>query len=400
MSWDPEESHPHSHSIRGGRRPGGALLAVLIPLLVLTGAGLALLWPNGERAASRLDLDFGADLVDGTVDAVDDGECVATAPGSDLMCRVASVRIDEGPDEGDVFELEIQDSPTSVRLEDGDKIVLNRVTAADVPPDLRYTFADYQRGKPLVLLAALFAVAVIALGRIQGVRSLVGLAISMVVLVRFVLPSILDGNNAVAVALVGSALIMLAALYLSHGFNERTTTAVLGTFGSLALTGVLAVLFVGLTQITGLADEDARILTIASEHIDVRGLLLGGIIIGALGVLDDVTVTQVSAVWELRQANAALTVRQLYTAGLRIGRDHIASTVNTLVLAYAGASLPLLVLLVQTDRGLGDVLTSETIASELVQTLVGSIGLVASVPITTALAAWVVHGRPAQVGLD
>ena len=381
-------SHGHTHlEPADDRRPQGLLLYVLIPVLVLTLAGVVALWPNSARAESRAAIDFGADLVDGTVELVEDGECLATAPGSDLTCQVATVRLTEGPDKGELFDLELQDSPTTVDLDEGDKIVLNRVDAPDVPPDLLYTFADYQRSTPLVALAVLFFLAVAALGRFQGVRSLVALAVSLFVLVRFVLPSILGGNNAVAVALVGAALIMLATLYLTHGFNERTTTAVLGTFASLLLTGFLAVVFVGLTNITGLADEDARILTIAAERIDVRGILLGGIIIGALGVLDDVTVTQVSAVWELRAANVHMTARQLYRSALRIGRDHIASTVNTLVLAYAGASLPLLILLVQSERALSDVLTSETIASEIVQTLVGSIGLVASVPITTALAA-------------
>lgn len=382
----------HHHRPGGDRRPQGPLLYVLVPVLVVTAIGVALLWPNSGRAASRAALDFGAELVDATVEVVDEGTCLSTAPDSGLTCQVATVRIDEGPDEGDLFDLEIQDSPTSVSLADGDRIVLNRVDAADVPAELRYSFADFQRTTPLVALAVVFVLAVAALGRVQGVRSLVALGVSLLVLVRFVLPSILDGNDAIAVALVGAAMIMLATLYLTHGYNERTTTAVLGTFAALVLTGALALVFVGLTNITGLADEDARILTLAAEKIDVRGILLGGIIIGALGVLDDVTVTQVSAVWELRAANPAMSRRQVYRSALRIGRDHIASTVNTLVLAYAGASLPLLILLVQSERGLGDVLTSETIASEVVQTLVGSIGLVASVPITTALAAVVAHG--------
>ncbi|HEX7166429.1 MAG TPA: YibE/F family protein, partial [Acidimicrobiales bacterium] len=380
--------HAHGATMREGPRPNRALLAVLVPLLALTLVGLLLLWPNADRAASRVDLDFGSELVDGTVERVRRDDCAATAPGSGVQCQVAEVRLEEGPDEGDVFDLEIQESPTSVDLDDGDRIVLNRVTAEEVPEDLRYTFADYQRTTPLIVLAVLFVLAVVTLGRFQGIRSLVGLTVSLLVLLRFVLPSILDGNDAVAVALVGSALIMLAALYLAHGFNERTTIAVLGTFASLLLTGLLAVVFVGVTQITGLADEDARILTVAAQQIDVRGLLLGGIIIGALGVLDDVTVTQVSAVAEIHRADPRLTFRDLYGRALRIGRDHIASTVNTLVLAYAGASLPLLVLFVQAERGLGDVLTGETVAAELVRTLVGSIGLVASVPITTALAAF------------
>jgi uncharacterized membrane protein len=366
------------------------LLIVLSPLLVLVVIGMVALWPNSDRAASNLALDLGGELVKGTVTATHVGGCVATAPGSDVECRVANVRLTSGPDDGEHFDLEIQDSPTSVHLHRGDRILLNRVSAPDVPDDLRYSFADYQRRQPLLLLGALFVVAVVALGRFQGVRALAGLALSLVVLLAFVLPSILDGHDAVVVSLVGASVVMLLALYLAHGVNERTTTAVLGTFISLGLTAVLAVLFVGAARITGLADEDARILTVASQHVDVRGLLLGGVIIGALGVLDDVTVTQVSAVWEIHKADPTQGARSLYTAALRIGRDHIASTVNTLVLAYAGASLPLLVLFVQVQRGWADVVTGETVATEVVRALVGSIGLISAVPITTAIAAWVV----------
>jgi uncharacterized membrane protein len=176
---------------------------------------------------------------------------------------------------------------------------------------------------------------------------------------------------------------------MSHGLTVTTTTAVLGTLASLAITGALALLFVELAKFTGLASEEAAVLQISADEINLSGLLLGGVIIGALGVLDDVTVTQAAAVWEIRRANPTYGSRALYRSALRIGRDHIASTVNTLVLAYAGASLPLLILLVQSNRGLGEALTGEILAEEIVRTLVGSIGLVASVPITTALAAWV-----------
>jgi uncharacterized membrane protein len=391
--------HGHSGSSGGEREPHHrGLLLVLAPLLLLVVVGVFTLWPNSSRVANKFVIDLGGDLVNGTVVSTNKGNCFATAPGSSIGCRVADVRIEGGPDRGTMFSLEIQDSPTSVSLHPGDGIVLNRVTAPDVPPDLRYSFADYQRTSPLILLGVLFFVAVMLLGRFQGVRALAGLALSLIVLLKFVVPAILDGRNAVLVALTGAAVVMLLALYLAHGINERTTIAVLGTFASLALTAALAVAFVGAAKITGLADEDARILTIASQRIDVRGLLLGGVIIGALGVLDDVTVTQVSAVWELHKANPNESARGLYRSALRIGRDHIASVVNTLVLAYAGASLPLLVLFVQAQRPLAGVLTGETVATEVVRALVGSIGLIASVPITTAIAAWVIarprHGEP------
>ncbi len=374
------------------------LFLALAPFLVATVVGLVMLWPDGDRAASALDLGFDSELIDGTVRSAEVGPCNATAPGSDIECRTYGVRLSEGPDAGETIPLELQDSPTTVRLAPGDRIVLALATQPDVPADLRYTFADFQRQRPLALLTLVFVAAVVALGRWRGARALVGLGLSLLVLTRFVLPSILEGNNAIAVSLVGSSVIMLLALYLSHGFNDRTTTAVIGTLASLGLTGVLAAIFVGLTHLTGLADEDARILQVASQQVSLSGLLLGGIIIGTLGVLDDVTVTQVSAVWQLHQANPDMGLRRLYRSALAIGRDHIASTVNTLVLAYAGASLPLLVLFVEVQRGLGDVLTGETVATEVVRTLVGSIGLVASVPITTLLAAVVISGRAGADG--
>jgi uncharacterized membrane protein len=245
----------------------------------------------------------------------------------------------------------------------------------------------------LLLLAGLFAAAVVVLGRFQGVRALFGLAVSLLVLTQFVLPAVLEGSSPLAVALVGSSVIAFVGLYLSHGVSATTTTALLGTLSSLALVGVLASIFVAATELSGVATEEVRIVQIGAEDLNVRGLLLGGMVIGALGVLDDVTVTQVAAVAELRRADPSLPFSKLYRAAVRIGRDHIASTVNTLVLAYAGASLPLLLLFTQAQQGFSDVVNGETVAVEVVRTLTGSIGLVASVPITTALAAVVAAGR-------
>jgi uncharacterized membrane protein len=241
----------------------------------------------------------------------------------------------------------------------------------------------------------LFAVAVLILGRWQGLRALIALGITGVVLVAFAFPSILDGHDPTAVALVAAVVIAVAALYLTHGVDDMTTVALLGTFGALAVTGVLAVVFTHLAHFTGFGSEDSYYLQYASAKIDVRGLVLAGIIIGSLGVLDDVTVTQASAVWQLRAANPSYGPRRLYAAAVTIGRDHIASTVNTLVLAYAGASLPLLLVFAQAGRSLSEVAVGELVAVEIVRTLVGSIGLVAAVPLTTALAALVVtRGEP------
>jgi uncharacterized membrane protein len=369
------------------------LAGVTIGWFVLTIVGLVVLWPSGDRREiDPAALGF-AQLVPGTVTRATVEPCSFAAPEAPVDCDVIAVEITGGPTDGDAAVLEFPIEGGGVALEEGDRIVLNY--AEDAPPEGRYQFADYQRRGPLIVLAVLFAVAVVALGRLRGLAALGGLVISMAVLLWFLLPALLEGSNPVAVALVGASVIAFAALYLAHGVNERTTVALLGTLASLLVTTALALTFAAATTLTGLASEETGFLRAFAGDLDFRGLLLAGIMIGALGVLDDVTVTQVSAVWELSLADPTMTHRSLYGAALRIGRDHIASTVNTLVLAYAGAALPLLLLLVVAERSLGSVLTGEVIAVEIVRTLVGSIGLVASVPITTALAAWLVGNRGA-----
>ena len=225
------------------------------------------------------------------------------------------------------------------------------------------------------------------LARWQGLRALVALGLTFAVLALFVLPAILGGSDPLLVAITAAGVIMFITLYLTHGVSARTSVAVLGTLVSLVLIGLISALFSGITALTGL-DESTGILIGSLGHgIDTRGLLLAGVVIGALGVLDDVTVTQASAIWELRAANEQLTWRQLYSSGLRIGRDHVASAVNTLVLAYAGAALPVMLYSALSSAGTGYILGSEDIAQEILRTLCGSIGIIAAVPITTALAA-------------
>jgi uncharacterized membrane protein len=225
------------------------------------------------------------------------------------------------------------------------------------------------------------------------VRALIGLAASGAVLVAFLVPALLRDEPAVAVALAATVVIAFIALYLAHGVNTGTTVALAGTLAALAITSALAFGVAAATNLTGLADGQAQTLRVTAAALDLRGLLVAGIVVGALGVLDDVTVSQVSIVAALRRANPGLSRRFLYREATKVGRDHVASTVNTLVLAYAGASLPLLLFFVQGDQTVGRLLTSELIAVEVVRMLVGSIGLVASVPITTALAAAVLGPR-------
>ena len=384
-------SHGHgSHLIKVDPATKRLLLWAVTPFIIATLAGVALLWP-GEDKVSLPGAPGGAverfAAVIREVETVND--CQDLPGQENFRCLIVTAELLEGSDEGFQVTLNMVEGPNTRHIAVGDRVVIG--DSSDVPGE-SYYFVDYERRAPLLVLTLLFAAVVIALSRVRGLAALAGLAGSLAILIRFVLPAILAGENPLAVAIVGGACVMFIALYMAHGVNAMTTTAILGTLVSLALTGALAVIFVEAARFTGFGSEEAVFLQVSAQQINLQGLLLGSIIIGTLGVLDDVTVTQASAVWELRIANPAYRAKQLYSAALRIGRDHIASTVNTLVLAYAGASLPLLVLFTLSDRTLGDVITSEVVAEEIVRTLVGSIGLVASVPITTALAA-LVAGR-------
>ena len=264
-------------------------------------------------------------------------------------------------------------------FEVGLQVEVARVSAPGLPE--QFSIVDIPRGAPLALLVPLFVGVVIAFGRLQGLAALVGLAAAAVVIVGWMVPTLLSGREPVVVAVVAAMAVMLVTLPLAHGLSAKTMAAAIGTAAALMLTAGLAWLFVDAAHLTGLASEEAQsVLFVTGRPVDLRGLLLAGIIIGCLGVLDDVTVSQASTAFELRRANPAARPREVYTAALRVGRDHVAATVNTLVLAYAGAALPLLLLFVVGGEPLGGILSSELVAVEIVRSLVGSIGLVAAVP--------------------
>jgi uncharacterized membrane protein len=206
--------------------------------------------------------------------------------------------------------------------------------------------------------------------------------------VLFVVPAILDGSEPLAVAIIGSLAVMLVTISLAHGLGPKSLAAMLGTTVSLLLVAVLALVFTEITNLTGLASEEPALLQLEGIEVSFEGLLLAGMVIGALGVLDDVTVSQASTVLALRRANPELGFGELYRRALEVGRDHVSATVNTLVLAYAGASLPVLLIFGSGELGFVDAVNVELVAQEVVATLVGSIGLIAAVPITTALAAF------------
>ncbi len=255
-----------------------------------------------------------------------------------------------------------------------------------------FIITDAARLDALAVLAIVFVVFILLVARMQGVRSLLGMFVSLLVITQFILPMILAGHDPVLVSVVGSFVQLAVTLYLIYGWARKTHAAVAGMLVSLIITGLLAAFFVGLTRLAGQGAEEALFLRASGASINLRGLLLAGIIIGALGVLDDITISQASAVNELTAANPSLAPFDVFRRAMNIGRDHIASTVNTLVLAYVGASLPLLLLFAIYPQPFGQVVNREFIAEEVVRTLVGSLGLIASVPITTFLASVIFRG--------
>ncbi|GHF26805.1 MULTISPECIES: YibE/F family protein [Streptomyces] len=395
-------SHAHSH---GPAKPVSSHLrkviaAVLVPFAAAVLAGMVILWPGSAPPHQHSGLGLDQQTESGRVVKIEEVDCakVGAQPQQQQQspqggppvtgpCEQATIEVGSGPDKGVTFTEIVQPS-ASRRYTVGEGVVL--AYAPKAPENLRYSVTDVDRNVPMALLAGMFALAVVVIGRLRGVFALVALVISFGVLTMFILPAILQGSDPLLVAVIGGSAIMLIALYMCHGLNARTSVAVLGTLTSLLLIGLLGAGFIGWAHLTGNTDDTTGLVHGLYPHIEIQGLLLAGIIIGSLGVLDDVTVTQTSAVWELKEADPKASWRKLYASAMRIGRDHIASVVNTLVMAYAGASLPLLLLFSIADSGVGRVATSEIVAEEIVRTLVGSIGLVASVPVTTFLAALVV----------
>jgi uncharacterized membrane protein len=358
--------------------------AVLV-LFAMSVVGIFLLRPTELPDVSGFG--FAQEVVSGEVTEVVEASC---SYADDLRCRRVTFTLLEGPDLGSLTQEEWELLPSSPAFNVGDRVVLNRIP--DAPVLQRYQYSDRER-RPLLLVASLvFAAVVILLGRIRGLAALVGLVLSVATLLAYIVPAILSGRSPEMVALTGGVLIAVFALYLAHGFTPMTHVAAIGTLASLGLTVGLAALVTGLADFSGLVSEEAGFLMVLGDF-DLRGLLLAGMVLGALGALDDVTVTQASAVWELASANRALGHQELFAAGLRVGRDHVAASVNTLLLAYAGAAMPLMLLFGLSGQKLGIVANSEVVAVEIVRTLVGSLGLVAGVPITTWLAAQVVSGR-------
>ena len=364
-----------------------AMVAALLIVVAATIIGLITFWPD-RREIPRPEGARTTSTESAEVVAVASTPCAAGSPRRD--CWRVTAELESGPDASDRVTFGVV--AAQVDLDVGDRI---RVYETPVPPGAtaagvgvdHYGFSDFERRRPMLVLALAFAALVVIAGRWQGLRALAGLAGSLVVVVFFVVPAILDGKSPTGVALFGALAVMLVTIPLAHGVGPKTIAACLGTTVSLLLTLELAVLFTRLAHLSGVASDEALFLRATQGSLSLQGLLIAGMVIAALGVLDDLTVSQSSTVMALRSANPALGFRELFRHALGVGHDHIAATVNTLVLAYAGASLPVLLVFSLADTPVLDALNFEAVSEAVIAMLVGSIGLIAAVPVTTALAA-------------
>lgn len=360
----------------------------LVALFVVVIAAV-ILWPY----FTKVDLpdvrmtSFGSETVRARVmEIIEDGEI--DLGGTLQRYQVARVELLEGEYRGILMEMDYGRRgvlANATYLRPGDKVL---VTVGSRPDGvLTVYFADFVRSDLLLWLTAIFVIVILIISRWKGLRSLLSLAFSLLVIIGYIIPHILAGEDPLQVSIIGSVILLGVTLYLTYGWNLKTHAAVVSMVLVLLITGTLAGLSVFFTRLTGSGDENALfLLQMLDTEINLRGLLLGGMIIGALGVLDDLVTTQASAVFELHHANESLGFRGLFRSAMRIGQDHVAATVNTLVLAYAGAALPMLLMFSLGRGNYGFLVNFEFVAEEIVRTLVGSLGLVTAVPLTTAIA--------------
>ncbi|MDO5700002.1 MAG: YibE/F family protein [Bowdeniella nasicola] len=369
------------------RRAQLILSAIVLPLLVATLLSLWWLWPRGDTlVGSRPLFDENAPHDSALVTAVHSDS--ADSPTADIT-------LTSGDHKGARTTMTVPAEVADHGLEAGDRVQV--VFLADaLESGSPYVFLDYERHTPMLVLTLVYLLAVLLVARIRGLAAVVGLLSSLGVIVFFVIPALMAGSPPVAVALTGASAMMFLAVYLAHGVSIRTTTALLGTFGGLAITLVVGYLALHSANVTGALTDTGQFLATALPSIRLGDLILCGVLIAGMGALNDVTITQASAVWELHAANPALSRTQLWGGGMRIGRDHIASTVYTLAFAYVGTALPLLILAAMIDRPFLATLGAGEIAEEIVRTLVSSIGLVLAIPMTTAIAVALVHNAPGR----
>ncbi|MFC6287071.1 YibE/F family protein [Nocardioides sp. GCM10027113] len=381
--------------------PRQLLLGSLVLAAAATVVGLFALWPQSDRVDDlRTGFTFAGEgttfpraVVDGIEPACppgDDGGAGQPGqpgqPGQDGGCGRMRVTVLEGQSEGTTAQVPVPPHVADSGLQEGDTVRLMRV------PDGNLSYFGTERPRPLWVLTVLFVLVVGLVARFRGIMALVGLGFAGWIIATFLLPGLLTGESALLLGLVACSAIMFVVIYTTHGFSVRTSVALAGTLLGIGITALVGAVSIAATRLTGIGDEGASVLVTFAPDLDFQGLLTCAVMIAGLGVLNDVTITQASAIWELRAASGTMTRSRLLTSGMRIGRDHIASTIYTIAFAYTGTALTTLLVLSLYDLPLLQVLSTEEIAQEVVRTLVTSIGLVLAVPLTTVLGVVLVPG--------
>ena len=403
------------------RRIAGALAAIVIPLAVLTVIALVVFWPRGGSPVGSIPLnDAKSQLVTGRIASVGETDALGQTDVT-MMVEVPagatdsrSARAGGGAENGETASRgETANSgagrgarEAKVPLHEPAEIVASGLSAGDTvkarfTPEMLdsgvgYVFVDFERGPAMLWLAGLYVLAILAVAGRKGFMSLLGLATSLVVVGSFMIPALAAGQPAFPVVLAGGGAMMFLSIYLAHGVSIRTTTAVLGTAFGLVITSAIAAWAVGAQNLTGATGDEGAQLSWSLGGLNMSSLLLCGMVLAGLGALNDVTITQVSTIWELHGESPTTPRRRLFSRGMAIGRDHIASTVYTLAFAYVGSALPLLILASLYDRPFLDLLQVEQIAEEITRTLAASIGLILAIPATTLIAALLAPVAPAS----
>ena len=384
----------HSHSSSSfapapPRRALGSLLTVIV-LAIAAGAviGMVVLWPDPDDVPRDANpyTGPGVTTVDAEVVRIQPFDCNSGGEGPDQQPTVDGdcARVSASTEDAGQALFTLDAGRFRAGIEVGDAIRVVRIQPAG--EQVSWEFLDFRRGLPLTALAVAFALLVVLVARWRGLFAVVGIGVTLLALTKFILPAMLAGERPMAVVIVGSTAIMIAVLYLAHGVSIRTTSALFGTLAGIGLTALLGLGSTAWTNLNGVGTEDDQALIATVPALDLSGVVAAAMVIAGLGVLNDVTVTQASAVWELRASRPAAGRRAVFASAMRIGRDHIASSVYTLVFAYAGSAMTILLLVTAYQRGLAEIATTEEIGQEIVRTLVGAIGLVLAVPITTAIA--------------
>jgi len=309
---------------------------------------------------------------------------VSDDSNSEIPLQKIQIKPTEGRFEGQTLEVLHPPAPGRQNYQTGVVVVID-VSGDATGQDVFY-ISDYVRKTPLYLLFGLFIGMVILFGRKKGLFSLLSMGFSFLVIFFYLLPTISSGFNPITATLIASLVILPVTFYVSHGFNKTTTAAALSTLLTLGIISILMLIFIEAAKLTGFASEEASFIRMMKgDQINIKGLLYAGILIATIGILDDITTAQASLVSQLKKTSAHLTDRKLYFHAMEVGKDHIASLVNTLVLVYTGASLPLLLLFTDMNTAFSRVLNYEIVAEEVLRILIASIGLIAAVPITTLI---------------